>query len=897
MTFVVSGLPFDKKDLTDLMHRYLIPSTNEIDYVSFFRDCGPSHQFHGSEKITGERGVDLRMYRGILTEVKRMLLESVRSLGKSPDDVYRMFARWDPECVGTVTATQFLRVLARLHIELSDTDQDFLVELLDTNSMGRIDFENLLNFCFRDFVETQSPPNKANYLPDDIMANNDCTFASSEGGKVALLGDGNSTASAGRRPHTASSSRPVEDDSGSGRGMGGGAFDPNATADSGSERSRPRLAAVKSPKKANLQRPMTASARVSSQASHASHLHYTHLSENGRGLGDEPPFVVEFPDDAINDDDNNNRATLTPLTTDPGGGPQPGQRRGGPVLHTAAAHEEQPRTSYTQEPEQHDSTSLNDNTLITDQDEYFPSPNVFERAESAGRLRHQDYGYGSEQDADQGRYFYDRYGNSLDGLTTASSHHTHDSQQTGGHATDWQHKPEHNEQRSHQVNHPPNRLPTREYSNGAAKFGRSPRDRDLGPEYYEPMYENDDLQEYEHTEAEHGTQLTSSLDSNFASFDHHGLPPEQDGVARASQNNGNVDRFLRAVDGVGDGSASDVRGTSWGGAGLGNGAKSIFHQVRELVVSRYNETKNLRDIYHHFDRDGKNFFDVHDFARAAADLCIATNMHTAQLAVAHIAIDDSERARVTMGEFTVYILDPEHRQLERNLLSQLSQQLERQGKEYLIWLQKVFWEEETELRLQSDKSAFLDATPAHKVEDRARRSRLQSQLREVGVVSAKAFSVSLGKLGIKLNTTDAGRLISRFDINANNECSVVRFMRCVDASPAWQHAQTVLAYQEEAIEEASLLREQMRAGKEIHVAGLTEELLAMAEYLGIRAVTEQHLLWIAADALRAPLPVSWSVQKDAKGRTFFYNHISDQSRWDHPLDPHFRKLRDDYRQR
>jgi hypothetical protein len=59
-----------------------------------------------------------------------------------------MFARWDTQGLGTVTATQFLRVLARLHVELSDQEQDFIVELLDTNAMGRIDFESLLNFCF-----------------------------------------------------------------------------------------------------------------------------------------------------------------------------------------------------------------------------------------------------------------------------------------------------------------------------------------------------------------------------------------------------------------------------------------------------------------------------------------------------------------------------------------------------------------------------------------------------------------------------------------------------------------------------------------------------------------------------------------------------------------------------
>ena len=70
------------------------------------------------------------------------------AIRKHQDDVYRMFARWDTQGMGTVTATQFLRVLARLHVELSDQDQDFLVELLDTNAMGRIEFESLLNFCF-----------------------------------------------------------------------------------------------------------------------------------------------------------------------------------------------------------------------------------------------------------------------------------------------------------------------------------------------------------------------------------------------------------------------------------------------------------------------------------------------------------------------------------------------------------------------------------------------------------------------------------------------------------------------------------------------------------------------------------------------------------------------------
>mmetsp|Transcript_12380 Transcript_12380/g.11212 ORF Transcript_12380/g.11212 Transcript_12380/m.11212 type:complete len:400 (-) Transcript_12380:19-1218(-) len=76
---------------------------------------------------------------------------------------------------------------------------------------------------------------------------------------------------------------------------------------------------------------------------------------------------------------------------------------------------------------------------------------------------------------------------------------------------------------------------------------------------------------------------------------------------------------------------------------------------------------------------------------------------------------------------------------------------------------------------------------------------------------------------------------------------------------------------------------------------LSHELLDMAAYLGIRPITESHLLWIANDALHAPLPANWIIQKDKNNKNYFYNNVTHQSRWDHPLDPHFRKLRDSFR--
>jgi Ca2+-binding EF-hand superfamily protein len=163
------GLPFAAKDLQDVVQHYSqhasAPATTTtaattvdfVDYVSFLKDARllsksstTTGNGNGATSATAmmHQESTLGTHLQVLHEVRRLLLDSIKSLGKPPDDIYRSFARWDTQGTGTVTATQFLRVLARLHIDLSDQDQDFLVDLLDTNGMGRIDFESLLVFCF-----------------------------------------------------------------------------------------------------------------------------------------------------------------------------------------------------------------------------------------------------------------------------------------------------------------------------------------------------------------------------------------------------------------------------------------------------------------------------------------------------------------------------------------------------------------------------------------------------------------------------------------------------------------------------------------------------------------------------------------------------------------------------
>ena len=148
------GLPFSAKDLNEIILRYTVPPQYDIiDYNSFLLDSGVKSKYAKTDSdfsrdIDGSIQSDLSMFTRVFVDVKRMLVETVKGLGRQIDDIYRMFAKWDNDGSGTITSIQFLRVLVRLHVDLPDQDQDSLVDLLDTTSMGRIDFESLLDFCF-----------------------------------------------------------------------------------------------------------------------------------------------------------------------------------------------------------------------------------------------------------------------------------------------------------------------------------------------------------------------------------------------------------------------------------------------------------------------------------------------------------------------------------------------------------------------------------------------------------------------------------------------------------------------------------------------------------------------------------------------------------------------------
>ena len=69
-----------------------------------------------------------------------------------------------------------------------------------------------------------------------------------------------------------------------------------------------------------------------------------------------------------------------------------------------------------------------------------------------------------------------------------------------------------------------------------------------------------------------------------------------------------------------------------------------------------------------------------------------------------------------------------------------------------------------------------------------------------------------------------------------------------------------------------------------------EEVVSMARYLSIDLKTEQRLLWIAKQAVNAPLPFGWEERDDDGGQLFYENSKTGMKSRQHPLDAIFRVL-------
>ncbi|EEC01758.1 hypothetical protein IscW_ISCW015610 [Ixodes scapularis] len=69
-----------------------------------------------------------------------------------------------------------------------------------------------------------------------------------------------------------------------------------------------------------------------------------------------------------------------------------------------------------------------------------------------------------------------------------------------------------------------------------------------------------------------------------------------------------------------------------------------------------------------------------------------------------------------------------------------------------------------------------------------------------------------------------------------------------------------------------------------------EDIVLYAEHLGIELPNEQNLLWIAQAGLEVSLPPPWYPVEDSQGRIYYYNSVTKETKWEHPLDSYYKAM-------
>ena len=913
------GLPYGNRELNDITQHYTVPSSDQADYISLLKDAGiimkiednttSSNSNNNSVNNNGNSSngnnqsvnpatdnIDISIYTIVISDVKRMILESISSRSKHQDDVYRMFARWDTQGTGTITATQFLRVLAKLHINLTDQDQDFLVELLDTNGMGRIDFEGLLNFCFStDKQQSPSHAYRSGSSNTNIMNQNNVlsspttnTFSASsfsvddnkDGGETmsAVSTEGNTSLehrgsgssdnhhhhhinniNISRRPHTASLSRPyhsslqsnyygsnsnnnnnnintnssnyrIEHTTNTNGIIASNVNDKNNNNNNNNNNSNSRVYLTASNAKSPPQRPLTASGRVIS--SQKIKFTPTVLLER-----ENSQYVVELPDDVIYGEENY-------LSVD--------------------------NTNIKQQQQQQQQQKQKQQLQHQLQQQQQQQLNVGVKLPHTGILN--NYNEIKIKDSNNNNI------SSIDNFITEVGDNNDSNNNNNIRTVKYLPQDQFIDQSSSQFMMNNNNNKTNNSSN-IYNYNYIPSTN------YIPSNSNININDPT-TMIEAKLNVISSRQNSNNNI--------------KNINNSNINHAYQNNRQVGINNSAQLISTAAVAAAIAEPsehlvllATQILTTLREIIMTRYRRGKSLLEIYGHFDREDKQYFDSNDFIIATADLKIETSSRVANIAINLIAIDGYDK--VSFGEFKVFVLDSDHKLLEMNIQEQIAQFLEQKGREYQSYMIDMFWNE--------DDSNDIDNNDNNNYNNnyRIHHKQQKHQQHDNEFLSRNRFINSLQKIGLVLTSTEESRIADRFDIHGNDMCCISRFIHMIQNSRAWKHAEQVLAFQDEAIEEATFLRHQLKLGQK-HISDndlpqISEELISMCEYLGIRVLSERNMIWIAADALKAPLPISWTAQKDSNGRIFFYNHLTNQSKLEHPLDPHFRKLRDKYRQR
>lgn len=285
-----------------------------------------------------------------------------------------------------------------------------------------------------------------------------------------------------------------------------------------------------------------------------------------------------------------------------------------------------------------------------------------------------------------------------------------------------------------------------------------------------------------------------------------------------------------------------------------------------------------------------------------------------------LALDGGDR--LSFGEFAVFVSDPYHSELEAQVCQQAAEHLEALGRRSFN-LDAVFRKHPGPVR-KNPQSSMGTTQSGPTVGDEINavvrtdqhRAAMASQAKDLyqapfdgegcsgvqaaitgtegqpfplpvqhahcercdlHVVSAANFVAGLETLGLRLSASDTRRLLVRFDVHGDGFLSTGRFAAMIEKSRPWIQALAWLAHQEEADEEAdACLRAHQLHGRwpTVGEQALSDDVVQMARYIGIRVSSDAALLWIATDALAAPKPAGWAMYQDQEGRWFYHNELT-----------------------
>jgi Ca2+-binding EF-hand superfamily protein len=839
------GLPFGGRSLSLVYNRYSV-SSQHVDYEALLQEL-----YHGAGSNISSSNIrtasDDSLENGgtstVLLELRRMLRESVHAFNKSFDDVYRMFSRWDIGGTGTVTATQFLRVLSHLHIVFSEQDQDLIVELFDSGGEGRVDFDSLLSFCCQsDNDNTQVDASQSpfthktySYFGDDNTTSNSALSVGSVDNadtsvekldvspspdkpiagpplKVAVDASkipapmsspertARSNASGGAfqggrpRPHTAGQDKRPSDGGSTG---GGSRRESGVTRDHMDNGDHPSPVRYE---------------RQHDSSSHGSNSNNFHQGHGGGGNVESPTSRA--------------RRMVRPMTAAPR------------VPLTVSV----PRQARANQ----DNVSAIDEFVV---DVLSDDDVIDDDGDDALDLR------------------------SYEAPTTADTDTRHQAVSPGAERL---HTDEYSAPRKEERD-------IRQFQSAAAAAMGSQPQRQQG-DGHNSGNGNGSSFNNSNSNSSNNYYNNSNTNTNNNSNNNH------------SSNNSNIN------------SPPTYRAEP----------AAALKMLRRDIIHRHQKSgKTLYDIFRTFDVLGNRYFDASDLQQTMLELALPIDEYQANEMIQLLGLDGEER--VCFSEFAVFITDPDFPALADRVERIVAENYEKQGREYQLKLYNITMHGPpagaSAGGYDSSSSGPMGAPGSSSGGNNSSAVAAPSAI--TGFISKAAFEAAISELGVVasgnskadnrgsiplLSSVEVSRLCVRFDTHGRDLCSVAKFLRMVQNSPYWRTAEQNVILMEEAAEEAQTAREEL----EHHPGGyftigpppgclLTEELIDMAEYLGIRVLSEPYLLHIVESSVRAPVPEGWSIHTDKKGRNFFFHQRTGRSQWDHPADDDFRKLRDEAR--